>query len=132
MIVPDIFPLNVRARKQGGIKNSVWDSLLASLYPSPKRIFAPQMARKIYATRQVHRPKATDAKRSPSPILTLVIFTLILFFTIRFYSISKGVFVLLAVTPAMTVAVPEILEKPKYFDVQVRDTPLLQTVRAPS
>jgi hypothetical protein len=90
------------------------------------------MARKIYATRQVHRPKATHVKRSPSPVLTLVIFTLILFFTMRFYSISRGVFVLLAATPAMTVAAPEILKKPKYFDVQVRDTPPIQTARAPS
>lgn len=90
------------------------------------------MGRKTHPTRRVHRPKAIYAGRSPMPVLALVILTLILFFVTRFYSIPRGAFVLFAVTPALTAAAPEIPSKPKYFDVQVRDTSPIQTERAPS
>jgi len=46
----------------------------------------------------------------------------------RFYSVSKGAFVLLAVTPALTVAAPETSKKKtKYFDIQVREAPVIHT-----
>lgn len=90
------------------------------------------MDRKIYAASQLPQSKATHPRRSPTPTLTLLFFTLVIFFTMRFYSIQRGAFVLFAVTPALTLAAPNLDKKPKYFDVQVRDTPPIQTERVPS
>lgn len=76
------------------------------------------MDRKIYAASQLPQSKATHPRRSPTPTLTLLFFTLVIFFTMRFYSIQRGAFVLFAVTPALTLAAPNLDKKPKYFDVQ--------------
>src|SRR6267378_2117306 len=88
------------------------------------------MARRMYATKQVYRPKVIHSRRPPAPLLVIVFVTCssILFFTMRFYALSKGSFVLLAVTPTLTSAAPETSKiKSKYFDIQVRETPVIQT-----